>query len=81
MYWTDGAMLARYWSGFRSDFEVNLRLRWGLFSLRFLLPCFGFSGFFGLFVALGLAFFQVFSRIEPESREKTTGKLSKRSQL
>ena len=43
-------------------------MRWGLFSLLFLLACFGFFGFFCLFVALRLAFSQGFSGIEPESR-------------
>ena len=45
--------------------------------LLFLLACFGF---FGLFVALRLAFSQGFSGIEPESLEKTAGQLGKRSQ-
>ena len=71
-------MLAQFWSVFWSDVEVNLRLRWGLFSLLFFLACFGF---FGLFVALRLAFSQGFSGLEPESRETTAGKLGKRSQL
>ena len=49
-FWSHfGSMLARFWSGFWSDFEVNLRLRWGLFSLLFFVACFGF---FGLLVLL-----------------------------
>ena len=76
-----GSNLAQFWKGLCSDFEVRLRLLWGLFSLLFFLACFGFFGFLGLFVALRLAFSRGFSGIEPESRERTVGKLRKRSQL
>ena len=79
-FWSHfGSILARFWSVFWSDFEVNLRLRWGLFSLLFFLVCFGF---FGLLVSLRPVIFPRLLRDRAgkprENRRKTRGK---RSQL
>ena len=56
-FWSHfGSILAPFWS----DLEVNVRLRWGLFSLLFFLVCFGFLG---LLVSLRPVFSQGFSGI------------------
>ena len=67
-----GSISARFWSVLWSDFEVNLRLRWGLFSLLFFSAC---VGSFVFSCRCGPSFSQGFSGIEPESREKTAGTL------
>ena len=74
-----GSILELFWSDFWSDFEVNLRLRWGLFSLLFFLVCFGF---FALFVALRPVVFPRLLRDRAgEPRENRRKTLGERSQL
>ena len=74
-FWSHfGSMLAPFWSVFWSDLEVNVRLRWGLFSLLFFLVCFGF---FGLLVSLRPVIFPRLLRDRAgkprENRRKTRG--------